>query len=144
MSDFNKAIIRRVLEEGINRHDIGVIAELYPNCAYHSPATGEIKGDAYRKFVASMFTAFPDGHWNVLDQMADGEKVLTRWSFTGTHKGTFMGIAPTGRKVAITGMCIDRIVDGRIVEEWEEWDSLGMMRQLGLVPEVKIAAPIAA
>ena len=144
MSDFNKAILRRVLEGGFNRRDIGVIAELYPNCVYHSPATGEIKGDAYKKFVASVFTAFPDGHWDVLDQMAEGDKVLTRWGFTATHRGTFMGIAPTGRKVAITGMCIDRIVDGKIVEEWEEWDSLGMMRQLGLVPELKVGEPVAA
>jgi steroid delta-isomerase-like uncharacterized protein len=144
MSDFNKAVIRRVLEEGINRHDIGVIAELYPNCVYHSPATGEIKGDAYRKFVASVFAAFPDARWEVLDQMAEGDKVMTRWAFTGTHRATFKGIPATGKQVNITGMVIDRIVDGRIVEEWEEWDSLGMMRQLGAVQDVKTRELVAA
>jgi steroid delta-isomerase-like uncharacterized protein len=144
MSEVNKAIIRRVLEEGMNKHDNAVIAELYPNCVYHSPAVGELRGEAYRKFVASVLAAFPDAQATVNDQLAEGDKVMTRWSFTGTHKGIFMGIASTGRKVTMTGMCIDRIVNGKIVEEWEEWDSLGMMRQLGLVPHVKVAEPVAA
>jgi steroid delta-isomerase-like uncharacterized protein len=144
MSNFNKAIMRRVLEVGINRHDIGLIAELYPNCVYHSPATGDLKGEAYKQFVASLFVAFPDGRWTIEDQLAEGEKVITRWTFVGTHRGMFMGIPPSGRKIAITGMCIDRIVDGRIVEEWEEWDSLGMMRQLGVIPEIKVGELVAA
>lgn len=144
MSEFNKAMLRRVLEEGINKHDIGVIAELYPNCVYHSPATGDLKGDGYKQLVASMFAAFPDGRWTIEDQLAEGDKVLTRWTFSGTHKGMFMGMAATGRKITVTGMCIDRIVNGRIVEEWEEWDSLGMMRQLGVVPEVKVGELVAA
>jgi predicted ester cyclase len=144
MSHFNKAIVRRALEEGINRHNIGVIAELYPNCVYHSPATGDLRGEAYKQFVASLFVAFPDGQWTIEDQLAEGEEVMTRWTFVGTHRGMFKGIAPTGRKLAITGIVIDRIVNGRIVEEWEEWDSLGMMRQLGVVPEIKVGELVGA
>jgi len=144
MNEVNKAVLRRVLDEGINKHDNAVIAELYPNCVYHSPATGDLKGDAYKQFVASLFVAFPNGRWTIEDQLAEGDKVMTRWTFTGTHKGMFMGFAPTGRNVAITGVCIDRIVNGKIVEEWEEWDSLGMMRQLGLVSELKVSEPVAA
>jgi predicted ester cyclase len=81
----------------------------------------------------------------VEDQLADGDKVFTRWSWTGTHKEELMGIAPTGKPVRISGMVIDRIVEGKIIEEWEEWDALGMMQQLGVVatfPKVerKVAA----
>lgn len=144
MSDFNKAILRRILEEGFNKHNNTVIAELYPNCVYHAAATGDLKGDAHKQFVASIFTAFPDGYWTVLDQMAEGDKVMTRWACTATHKGMFMGIPATGRKINITGVSIDRIINGKIVEEWVEWDSLGMMRQLGVVPEVKVGELVAA
>jgi len=144
MYDMNKAIVRRVIEEGMNRHDTSVIAEIYPNCVYHSPITGDLRGEAYREFLASMLIAFPDARGIVLDQIAEGEKVMTRWSFTGTHKGKFMGIPSTGRRVTATGMCMDRVVDGKIVEEWEEWDSLGLMRQLGVVPEAKTGDLVAA
>jgi len=144
MSDFNKAILRRIVEDGFNKHDNAMIAEIYPNCVYHSPATGDLRGEAYRMYVASVFAAFPDGKWTIEDQLAEGDKVMTRWNFTGTHKGMFKGIAPTGRKVAITGMVIDRVVDGRIVEEWEEFDALGTMRQLGVVQDVKAGGLVAA
>jgi predicted ester cyclase len=89
--------------------------------------------------------AFPDARYTVEDQLAEGEKVLTRWSCIGTHKGELMGIAPTGKLVRISGMLTDRIVDSKIVEEWSEWDALGMMQQMGVVatfPKVmrKVAA----
>jgi len=144
MSEVNKAIMRRVIEEGINKHDVSIIAELYPDCVYYSPAIGELRGEAYRKFFASVLAAFPDAHEIVKDQLAEGDKVVTRWSFTGTHKGTFMGVAATGRQVTITGMCIDRIVNGKIVEECEEWDTFGMMQQLGVVPAARVEAKAAA
>lgn len=144
MSEVNKAIIRRVIDEGFNKHNIAVFAELYPSCLCHSSATGDLRGEAHKNFVDSILTAFPDSVETVQDQMAEGDKVMTRWTFTGTHKGMFMGIAATGRKITITGMCIDRIANGKIVEEWLEWDALGMMRQLGVVPEIKVAETVAA
>jgi len=143
MIDINKNIIRRVLEEGANRHNMAVIHELYPNVVYHTPMVGELRGEAYRKFWASTLNAFPDAHWTIDDQIAEGDKVMTRWSCVGTHKERFMDIAATGKKVRLSGICIDHIVDGKIVEEWEEFDTLGMMRQLGVVPE-KIEEPVAA
>ena len=144
MSEANKAVIRRVLEECWNKHNFSVIAELYPDCLYHSPATGELRGEAFRQFMSSLFAAFSDTQATVEDQLAEGDKVFTRWRFTGTHKGEFMGIAPTGKQVAITGMCFDRVVGGKIVEECEEWDTLDMMRQLGVVPAAKVETKIAA
>lgn len=144
MNEVNKAIVRRVLEEGFNKHNNAVIAELYPNCLYHSAGTGDLRGETHRKFVDLLLTAFPDAQTRVCQQLAEGDEVTTRWTFTGTHKGMFMGIAATGRKIAITGMVIDRIVNGKIVEEWSEWDTLGMMRQLGVVPEMKVGELVAA
>ncbi len=135
----NKAIIQRAFEYW-NKRDVSGIAELFSDCIYHSPATGELKGEAYKKLFASMLNAFPNGRFTVSDEVAEDDKVVIRWSFTGTHKGQLMGIAPTGKPVAFTGMSITRILDGKIVEVWEEWDSLGMMQQLGLVPALKLEA----
>ena len=142
MSEANKAVIRRVVEEVVNKHDLSVLSELYPDCVYRTPATGELRGEAHRKFIASVLAAFPDCQETITDQVAEGDKVVTRWTFTGTHKGTFMDVPPTGKRITITGMCIDRIVNGKIVEEWEEWDALGMMHQLGAVPAAKAAAMV--
>lgn len=136
MSEINKAVIRRVIEEGMNKHNPAVFNDLCPSIEYYSPATGQLRGRAFRDFVSSFLTAFPDARAAVLDQFAEGDRVATRWSFTGTHKGLFPGNAPTGRSVTITCMWMDRIVKGKIVEQRAEWDTLGMLRQLGLVPEV--------
>ena len=133
MSKANKVLIRRVIEEGFNKRNLALLDKLYADCVYHSPATGELKSEALRKFVASILAAFPDGRWTVDDQVAEGGKVVTRWSFTGTHQGDFMGLAPTGKHVTTSGMVIDRVIKGKIVEEREEWDTLGMMQQLGAV-----------
>lgn len=143
MNTANTAIVRRAFECW-NKRDFSVIEELLSDCIYHSPATGEIRGEAYRKLFASMLNAFPDGRFTVSDEVAEDDKVVMRWGFTGTHKGELMGIAPTGKQVAMTGISITRIVDGKIVEAWEEWDSLGMMQQLGVVPTVKLEAKVAA
>lgn len=134
MSESNKAIVLRLMEECLNQHNLGVHPQIYSEgFVHHSPALGELRGEEHIQFLASMFAAFPDSRWNVLDQMAEGDKVVTRWTLNATHNGTFMGIAPTGNQVKSGGICIARIVDGKIVEEWEEWDTLGMMQQLGVV-----------
>lgn len=139
MSEANKALMRRVFES-MNRQDISVIAELFTDCVYRSPAIGELRGEAFRRFVTSSLAAFPDARWTVEDQLAEGDKVVTRWSLTATHKKEFMGIAPTGKRITTTGITVDRIVGGKVVEETEEWDALGMMRQLGVIPEAKLEA----
>lgn len=144
MSEVNKAVIQRMLER-VNQHDPAFLTELYPDCVYHSPMTGELRGETFRRFVNTMFAAFPDCHWTLEDQFAEGDKVVSRWTFTGTHRGEFMGIVPTNKRVRVSGMTIDRVVNGKIVEEWEEWDTLGQMRQLGLVPSMaKVEEPVAA
>lgn len=131
MSEANTALVRRVIEEGFNAHNVAIFAELYEDCIYHSSAVGELRGKAYIDFMASMFKAFPDGRMTIEDQLADGDKVVTRWTFVGTHRAEFMGVAPTSKRITGTGMAISRIVGGQIVEEWEEVDFLGMLRQVG-------------
>ena len=79
-------------------------------------------------------SAFPDTQMTVEDELADGDKVATRWTATGTHTGELMGIPPTGKQVTVTGMDINRLVGGKIVEHWGEFDQMGMMQQLGVVP----------
>ena len=134
MCEANKVLLRRVIEELFNKHNVALIDELYPDCIFRAPAVGELRGEAYRQFLTSVLAAFPDGRWTVEDQVREGEKVVTRWSFTGNHRGELMGIAPTGKQVITSGVMIDRIVGGKIAEEWEEWDTLGMMQQLGAIP----------
>jgi predicted ester cyclase len=130
MCEANKALVRRVIEELFTKHNVELIDEFFPDCVYRAPAVGELRGEA------SVLAAFPDGRWTVEDQLAEGDKVVTRWSFTGIHRGNLMGIAPTGKQVTTSGVMIDRIVGGKIAEEWEEYDALGMMQQLDAVPSM--------
>ena len=135
MSEENKALFRRVVEEGLNKRNLALLDELFADCVYYSPATGELKGEALKQFVASLYAAFPDRRVTIEDQVAEGDKVVTRWSSTGAHLGEFMGLAPTGKQVTFSGMNISRIVEGKIVEAREEWDTLGVFQQLGGSPQ---------
>jgi steroid delta-isomerase-like uncharacterized protein len=138
MTASNMAIVQRLLIDGLNNQDISVMRDLMRNSTYHLPLVGELKGEALMQFFDSLFVAFPDLERKVDEQMSDGmQHVITRWTMTGTHQGDFLGIAPTGKRICITGISIHRISDGRIVHEWHEWDSLGLMQQLGVVPTRK-------
>ena len=88
------------------------------------------------KIVTAMFRgAFPDSYFTVEDMIAEGDKVATRKTFHGTHEGEFMGIPPSGRSVSMGLIDIVRIAEGRVVEHWSEGDSLGLMQQLGVIPQ---------
>jgi len=144
MSEANKTIIRRLLQECFNQHKIDLYPEFYSGTfVQRTPAMGELGSDAHRQLLISLFAAFPDAQWTVVDQIGEGEKVVTRWTLVATHLGAFMGIAPSGKQLISGGICIDRIVDGKIVEEWEEWDTLGMMQQLGAAPVANVEQPLA-
>jgi len=90
--------------------------------------------DAYKQFLSMYLTASPDLHFTIEDQMAEGDKVVTRYTAGGTHLGPFMGIPPTGKQVTATGMSIIRVANGKIVEEWANGDDLGLLQQLGVNP----------
>jgi predicted ester cyclase len=87
--------------------------------------------------------AFPDLHLTVTDQFEEGDKLVSRWTATGTHKGELMGIAPTGTHVTVTGITIGRFQSGKLVESWENGDTLGLLQQLGVVPVLAPAGPSA-
>ncbi len=98
-----------------------------------------------QQFVGSLRAAFPDLEITVDDQMSDGDKVVTRWTARGTHTGPFQGIPPTGRRGTMTGIDIDRVVGGKTIECWSSGDYLGLMQQLGVVPDPAVSeAPTAA
>ena len=90
--------------------------------------------DDVKRFMGEFQEAFPDFHTEIEDQIAEEDKVVTRWTMRGTHRGEFRGIAPTGNALEITGIGIFRFSEGKVVESWDNFDQLGMMRQLGAIP----------
>jgi steroid delta-isomerase-like uncharacterized protein len=133
----NKAISRRADEELFDRGNLDVADELFASdFVYHDPASGEDwhGPESVKQYATMMRAAFPDLHYIVEDQIAEGDKVVTRYTASGTHQGELMGIASTGNRVEITGISITRIEDGKIEEIWENYDTLGMMQQLGVIP----------
>ena len=95
----------------------------------------DVRGiEGLKQFVSMIRSALPDLRITLEDDIAEGNKVVSRWGAQGTHQGELMGIAPTGNHVAITGITIHRIENGKIVEEWENWDALGLMQQIGAIP----------
>ena len=139
MSEENKAIARRALEEIFSAEgNLDVADEIIaPNYVGHDPVSPEedVRGPEGVKEFASMYrNAFPDVQLSVEQQLAEGDMVASRWVAIGTHLGELMGIAPTGNRVTVAGTSIERIVDGRIEETWDNYDALGMMQQIGAIP----------
>jgi steroid delta-isomerase-like uncharacterized protein len=135
MSDHND-LVRRILDEVWNKRNLAVIDELVsPDFVFHDPMAPEAATglESYKQFVHANLSAFPDLRFTVDDSISAGGIVATRWSVTATHAGYLAGNPPTGKTVAITGMNFARIVDGKFVESWGSWDTLGMMQQLGLL-----------
>jgi len=130
----NKARQRRVFKEVINERKIDLIPEYFTSdYSISSPMGIEIEGaDGFRQSLATGITAFPDIHYTIDDIFAEGDKVVTRFTLTGTFKNEYMGIAPTDKKFSITGILITRWVDGKEVEAWESRDMLGFYQQLGI------------
>lgn len=100
--------------------------------------------EAVRQFIRVFRSAFPDLRVTVIDQVGDGDRVATRWKMEGTQSNRLMGIEASHRFVSIEGIRIDRIVDGRITETWNRWDTLGMLRQLGALPALDRQPAVAA
>jgi steroid delta-isomerase-like uncharacterized protein len=142
MSAENKALSRRLVEEAFNAGRLDVIDEVVASdFVGHDPSLPEeLRGPAgVRELIAGYRAAFPDIRITIEDQVAEGDLVVTRWSATGTHQGELLGMPATGKQATVTGVTIDRIVDGRIVESWDNWDTLGLMQQLGAVPALATA-----
>jgi steroid delta-isomerase-like uncharacterized protein len=136
MSETNKAIARRVFQVGWNQGELAVVDELIaPDYTNHDPANPGVRGSqGFKQLITAYRAAFPDIHFVVEDQIAEGDRVTTRWTATGTHQGDLRGIPATGKQATVTGITVDRVADGQVQESWANWDTLGMMQQLGVVP----------
>ncbi len=132
----NKALMRRFLEEVFNKKNLAAIDEfIAPNHVDHTlPAFLPSTREGSKQAIGMYLKAFPDLHLTVEDMIAEGDKVVTRFTSRGTQKGTFMGIPPTGKQVTVSSIVIARIAGGKSVEQWGLDDQLGMLQQLGVIP----------
>jgi steroid delta-isomerase-like uncharacterized protein len=134
----NKAVVRRWFEELFNAGNLEVADEIIaPDHINHDPTLPDIPSgpEGQRQIVNLYRGAFTNAHISIEEQLAEGERVATRWSGSGTHQGELMGVAATGNQVRVTGITINRVWGGKIQESWSNYDALGMMRQIGAIPE---------
>lgn len=122
--------------EGLNRGDVSAADRAFsPDCIVH--VTGSPERDlampGFKQMIAGLLAAFPDLRLTIQDQVIAGDRMATRWTAEGTHTGPLGDVPPTGKRVRIDGLILDRVVGGRVAERWEQWDQMGMMRQLGLL-----------
>ncbi len=138
MSEANKALIHRWFEEVWNRGREETIDELLaPTVIAHGLGDTDVDlhGPAqFKPFVENLRRSFPDIHISIEDTIAEGDKVVVRVRLEGTHRGSELGVPPTGRRVRVAGIVLVRISDGRIIEGWNSWDQLGLLRQIGALP----------
>ena len=146
MSEQNKTAVRRLFDELWNKGNLPVADELIaPTYTHHDASTPDVgRGpEGEKKRVTHYRNAFPDMRLTIEEIIAEDETVIARWSCRGQHNGELNGIAPTGKQVAITGVTISRFANGKVVEGFVNWDALGLMQQLGVVPELGKAKVVA-
>ena len=144
LTDTNKTIARRLLEEVWNKGNLAALNEIIAK-DHVSSGPGTLPGlptgpEGTKQLVTVYRNAFPDIHFTIDEQIAEGDKVVTRWTADGTHKGELVGIPATGKSSTVTGIVIDRLVNGKIAESWGIFDQFGMMQQLGVIPMPELAA----
>ena len=129
----NKEVYRHVLNELYNHGNLDVVDEyIAADFVYHVSMPGiSPDREGAKQFVRGITAAFSDIRYTVEDVLAEGDKVVARWSSRGVQTGELMGVPATGKEVATTGISIARVVDGKIKEVWSEFDALGMLQQLG-------------
>jgi steroid delta-isomerase-like uncharacterized protein len=136
MQEQNKGLLRRFYEEVFNKGNEAAVDELTdPSFVDHDAfnPTHDIEG--VRQFTRQARAAFPDIRFIVEDLVAEGDKVVARFRMEGTHRGEFQGIPPSGKRISATGIDILRFSNGKAVEHWGEFDQLGMLQQLGAIPQ---------
>lgn len=139
MSADNKAVVRRLYEEVWNKRKLEVVNELIsPSHALQGPNIfgSSIGPEAYKRQVLGFLEGYPDLFWTIEDTIAEKDKVVACWTISGTHKGEYMGVPATNKKVSVSGITIHHIAGGKIMDSHTNWDVLGMMQQLGAVPAV--------
>jgi steroid delta-isomerase-like uncharacterized protein len=122
----------------MNRRNIDAVDEIYASgFVGHDPAMPEdVRGvEGAREFYGMYQSAFPDVQITIEEQVAEGDTVATRWTARGTHQGELLGVPPSGNRVEVAGVTISRIEGGKVAEEWDNYDALGMMQGIGAIPE---------
>jgi steroid delta-isomerase-like uncharacterized protein len=137
----NKRLVQRFVDEVFNAGDVARLDDLVSDDhVSHGPLGNYCGLESIRRDVHGVRTAFPDLRFEIVDLVAEEDRVARRFVATGTHLGAFLGVAPTGRRVSITGFAISRVVDGKLAETWIDVDVFGLLRQLGAVAETEGAA----
>jgi steroid delta-isomerase-like uncharacterized protein len=144
LSGENEALAQRFHRDIFQAGNLAVADEiLAPDFAMHSPgAPSELThgSEGMKRFATAMRTAFPDLQATHEDTISQGDKVVIRWTLSGTHIGPWLGIPPTARSFRVSGIDIFRILDGKLVELWQEGDTLGFLQQLGVIPVAEQSA----
>lgn len=133
----NKGIAHRILDEVFSRGNLSTMDELFSSdITVHDPDK-ELRGpEQVEQGITRLRTAFPDLYYTVEDMIAEGDKVVIRFTGRGTHQGEFRGVSPTGKAMTYTGIVILRFVEGRLVDYWAVSDALGIFQQLGAYPPI--------
>jgi steroid delta-isomerase-like uncharacterized protein len=126
----NKAIVRRFIEAYNKRNLDSIDDSVAPDYVDHA---NQVDREGLKQLYKMGFTAFPDWHETIQDIIAEGDKVWVRLAYTGTHKGEFMGLAPTGKKITSEAVDIYRIVKGKLAEYWNVTDNVNIFRQIGAI-----------
>ncbi len=133
MATDNKALSRRVIEEVWNKGNFEAIDELFdPSFKSEDPMLGTVDLDGFRESVKQYRTAFPDLKIEILSLVAEGNFVCTRWRATGTHRGPLLGMEPTGKKAVTNGLDFSEVRNGKVISDYNAFDSLTLLKQLGL------------
>lgn len=133
----NKAVIRRIVDEVLTGGNLDLVDELFaPEYVPHDPSNPARPGgiEGAKQFAGMLHTGLSGVRYTVVEMVAEGDKVMYRWTLEGRHTGPFMGIPPTGRSIKISGIDAFRLDKGRIVESWVAADAMGMLQQLGVIP----------
>jgi steroid delta-isomerase-like uncharacterized protein len=132
----NKSVVRRFIEEVQNKKKMELFDELNAEDFVNLSAPPGMPSDREggKMFLGGFLSAFPDSRVTIDDMIAEGDRVATKKTFTGTHSAEGIGIPPTGNRVAIQYVDILRLRDGRIIEHWLSMDQLSFMQQLGVIP----------
>jgi ketosteroid isomerase-like protein len=135
MSAENEALVGRFLEEFCNQRQLDVADEIVAaDYVAHGPQAPPAEGPEGVKARVGMYQESLDGHWDLDEIFSVGDRVVARWTGSGTHRGELMGLEPTGKQIEVDAISIFRVADGKIAEEWTVWDALGLMQQVGAVP----------
>ena len=143
LTETNKTVSRRFFDEVFGKGKLNVLDELiakdHVNSGPGTPPDLTPGLEGTKQLVTMYRNAFPDLRFTIDEQIAEGDKVVTRWTAHGTHQGELVGIPATGKSSTVTGIVVDRLVNGKITETWGIFDQFGMMQQLGVIPTSEAA-----